>query len=68
MVNMTRNSNVRTEQNIEILTSAELMKRHRKHIRDRRLRKGSDICGQILGAASDNSIIELFPDEIDMAI
>ena len=65
---MTRNSNVSTEQNIEILTSAELMKRHRKHIRDPRLRKGSDICGQILGAASDNSIIELFPDEIDMAI
>ena len=68
MVNMTINSNVSTEQNIEILTSPELMKRHRKHIRDPRLRKGSDICGQILGAASDNSIIELFPIEIDMAI
>lgn len=68
MVNMTRNSNVRTEQNIEILTSAELMKHHRKHIHDRRLRKGSNICGKILSAASDNSIIELFSDEIDMAI
>ena len=51
-----------------MLTSIELMNLRRQHIRDRRLRKGSIICGQILSEPSDNSIIELYPEKDDMAI
>ena len=51
-----------------MLTSIELMNLRRQHIRDRRLRKGSIICGQILSEPSDNSIIELYPENDDMVI
>ena len=44
---MTRISELKNEKEIALLTSTELMKLHRQHIRDRRVRKGSIICGQI---------------------
>ena len=56
------------EKDITSLTSIELMKLRRQHIRDRRMRKGSIICGQILSEPSDNSIIELYPEKDDMVI
>lgn len=65
---MTRISELKNEKEIALLTSTELMKLHRQHIRDRRVRKGSIICGQILSAISDNSIIELYPENDDMVI
>ena len=51
-----------------LLSSKDLMQINRERIRDRRLRKGSLISGQILGTASSDNIIELFPNEPDMAI
>lgn len=51
-----------------MLTSIELMNLRRQHIRERRIRKESIICSQILSTASDNSIIELYPEKDDMAI
>lgn len=65
---MTRISELKNEKEIALLTSTELMKLHRQHIRDRRVRKGSIICGQILSATSDNSIIEFYPGSDDIAM
>ena len=65
---MTRISELKNEKEIALLTSTELMKLHRQHIRDRRVRKGSIICGQILSATSDSSIIELYPGSDDIAM
>ncbi len=49
-------------------SSDELMRLRRGRIRDRRLRKGSNICGQILRIASADNMIRLEPDELDAAI
>ena len=65
---MTRISELKNKKEIALLTSTELMKLHRQHIRDRRVRKGSIICGQILSATFDNSIIELYPGSDDIAM
>lgn len=65
---MTRISELKNEKEIALLTSTELMKLHRQHIRDRRVRKGSIICGQILSTTFDNSIIELYPGSDDIAM
>lgn len=51
-----------------LLSSKDLMQINRERIRDRRLRKGSLISGQILSTPSSDNIIELFPNEPDMAI
>ena len=67
-IKMTRIINLTNEKDIASLTSAELIKLRRQHIRERRIRKGSIICGQVLSTASDNSIIELYPEKDDMAI
>lgn len=63
---MTRIIDLSNEKDKTMLTSIELMKLRRQHIRDRRLRKGSIICGQVLSTASDNSIIELYPENDDI--
>ena len=65
---MTRIIDFINEKDITSLTSTELMKLRRQHIRDRRVRKGSIICGQVLSTASDNSIIELYPENDNMVI
>lgn len=65
---MTRISDLINEKDIASLTATELMKLHRQHIRDRRVRKGSIICGQILSVASDKSIIELYCEKFEKAI
>ena len=67
-IKMTRIIDLSNEKDKTMLTSIELMNLRRQHIRDRRIRKGSIICGQILSTASDNSIIELYPEKDDMAI
>ena len=67
-IKMTRVIDLSNEKDKTMLTSIELMNLRRQHIRDRRIRKGSILCGQILSTASDNSIIELYPEKDDMAI
>lgn len=49
-------------------SSDELMRLRRERIRDRRLRKGSLISGQILSISSADNMIRLEPDELDAAI
>ncbi|WP_407385631.1 hypothetical protein [Ruminococcus sp.] len=65
---MTRIIDLSNEKDKTMLTSIELMNLRRQHIRERRIRKGSILCGQVLSTASDNSIIELYPENDDMVI
>lgn len=65
---MTKIIDLTNEKDITMLTSIELMNLRRQHIRDRRLQKGSIICGRILSEPTDNSIIELYPEKDDMVI
>lgn len=67
-IKMTRIIDLTNEKDKTMLTSIELMNLRRQHIRERRIRKGSILCGQVLSTASDNSIIELYPEKDDMAI
>lgn len=50
------------------LTYKDYMKLRREKIRDRRLRTGSLISGQILSLTPSDNLIELYPTEPDMAI
>ena len=50
------------------LTYKDYMKLRREKVRDRWLKKGSLISGQILSTASIDNIVELFPTEPNMAI
>ena len=54
--------------NIADYTADELMQLRRQKVRDRRLRKGSLICGQILSINSADNVIEFDPGEFDAAI
>ena len=54
--------------NIVDYSSDELMQLRRQKIRDRRLRKGSLICGQILSIPTADHVIEFDPVEFDAAI
>lgn len=67
-IKMTRIIDLTNEKDKTMLTSIELMNLRRQHIRDRRIRKGSILCGQVLSEPSDNSIIELYPEKDDMVI
>ena len=46
----------------------ELMRLRRERVRDRRLRKGSLISGQILSLTPSDNLIKLYPDRLDAAI
>ena len=50
------------------LTYKDYMKLRREKIRDRRLRTGSLISGQILSLTPSDNLIELYRTEPDMAI
>ena len=54
--------------NIVDYSADELMQLRRQKIRDRRLRKGSLICGQILRISSADHVVEFDPVEFDAAI
>ena len=54
--------------NIVDYSADELIQLRRQRIRDRRLRKGSLICGQILSMSTAESVIEFDPGEFDTAI
>ena len=55
-------------QNNTPLTYKDYMKLRREKIRDRRMRTGSFISGQILSLKPPNKLVELYPAVIDMAI
>lgn len=54
--------------NIVDYSADELIQLRRQRIRDRRLRKGSLICGQILSISTADNVIEFDPGEFDTAI
>ena len=54
--------------NIVDYSANELIQLRRQRIRDRRLRKGSLICGQILSLTPSDNLIKLYPDRLDAAI
>ena len=54
--------------NIVDYSAEELIQLRRQRIRDRRLRKGSLICGQILSISTVDNVIEFDPVEFDAAI
>ena len=55
-IEMTGIIDLTNEKDITSLTSIELMNLHRQHIRERRIRKGSIICGRILNTAPDTDL------------
>ena len=54
--------------NIADYSPDELMRLRRERVRDRRLRKGSLISGQILSISTADNVIEFDPVEFDAAI
>ena len=54
--------------NIVDYSADELIQLRRQRIRDRRLRKGALICGQILSITSVDHLIEYDPADFDNAI
>jgi len=54
--------------NIADYSPDELMRLRRERVRDRRLRKGSLISGQILSLTPSDNLIKLYPDRLDAAI
>ena len=54
--------------NMDDYSADELMQLRRQRVRDRRLKKGSLICGQILSISSADHVIEFDPGEFDTAI
>ena len=54
--------------NIVDYSADELIQLRRQRIRDRRLRKGSLISGQILSLTPGDNLIELYPARLDTAI
>lgn len=65
---MTVYKNTDIKLNDDLYTTEDLMRLRRDRIRERRMRKGSLICGQILSINSADNLVNLEPVELNAAI